>query len=422
MTLFQPPTRVQRRALVALCGPTGSGKTFTALQWARILAGPVEPIGVIDSEAESADNYHVTYNPERAATRNQFYDFPWEFGRVPAVPPYDPRHLAALIIAADRELGRHGVLVVDSLTPYWENEGGTLDIVDNAAKRTGNSFTAWQEGTPAQRFLVNTILATQCHVIVTMRSKMAYVLNQKSNKNGDTVSVPDKVGMAPVQRAGIEYEFTIVGDMDLQHRLMISKTRYDAVADLVCEKGRSHEPALKYAEWLSVGAVPITEAQADEIRAMINTIGDPDLRGRTRAEFVTEFGMPAQVLDTRWDAAKAWVAARLPEPDKADALFVADALAAPTPAPEPEFDVDGTGQGGDGGWMCVVCGDPVDVEGETCAACLEEIPRTISVDGVQWSQAQVDAYVAEHGKHPNDPSTDAMWETKPKAGSRRAAK
>jgi hypothetical protein len=87
-------------------------------------------------------------------------------------------------------------------------------------------------------------------VIVTMRSKMEYALerDEKTGKN-----VVRKLGLAPIQRQGMEYEFTIVGDMDTDHNLVVTKSRMETMADRVVNK-----PDAKFfktiLDWLNSGA------------------------------------------------------------------------------------------------------------------------------------------------------------------------
>src|SRR5690606_28365644 len=45
-----------------------------------------------------------------------------------------------------------------------------------------------------------------------------------------------KVGMAPIQRDGMEYEFDIVADMDQEHNFIVSKTRYRGLDNAVINK------------------------------------------------------------------------------------------------------------------------------------------------------------------------------------------
>ncbi len=152
----------------------------------------------------------------------------------------------------------YDVIVIDSLSHAWEGKGGALELVDNAAARSkGNSYVAWRHVTPLHNKLVDTMLQSKCHIVATMRSKMDYV--QEKDSRGNTQI--KKVGMAPIQRAGMEYEFTMVIDMDVDHNAIVSKTRCDTMADMVVTK-----PDAKFFEiftnWLNSGeAAPVIEPQ-----------------------------------------------------------------------------------------------------------------------------------------------------------------
>lgn len=221
--------RIGKKARIALAGPAGSGKTWTALDLARVLA-PDGKVLVIDTERGSASLYSDTY---------AFDELDW-------TPPYDPRQLSDTL----KEAGAtYDVIVVDSLSHFWQGEGGTLDIVENTASRSasGNRFAGWKTGTPAQNHMVETMLHSAAHVIVTMRTKTEYVLEADSRGK----QVPRKVGMAPVQRDGIEYEFTVTGDLDIDHRLTISKSRCHLLGDKMFQPGRASEMAETLRDWLA---------------------------------------------------------------------------------------------------------------------------------------------------------------------------
>lgn len=308
--LFSAAVKEQLKARVAIDGPTGSGKTWTALQWARILAGEDGPIGVVDTENRSAAYYAPA--PGDAPERLNWWDPPYTFGHLPWQPPYDPRRLAQVVQSAGEELGSNGVLVVDSFTHFWNGEGGTLDVVDKAASKSGgNTYAGWKEGSPAQRHLIDTIIHAPCHVIVTMRSKMEYVLETKKNRQGREVQTPTKVGMAPEQRAGVEYEFTVVADMDLEHRLIVSKSRCSLIADVVAESGRSHEPAELFAGWLSSGVERAPAGAVKRLTDLMDGIGDEDVRRGVKVAFAAEFGKPTELLSDRVAAAGEWLNERL---------------------------------------------------------------------------------------------------------------
>jgi hypothetical protein len=64
-----------------------------------------------------------------------------------------------------------------------------------------------------------------------MRSKTEWVMEEYTAKDGRNKSAPKKIGMAPVQASGIEYEFDVAGEMDYNHILTISKSRCPALTD-----------------------------------------------------------------------------------------------------------------------------------------------------------------------------------------------
>lgn len=205
---FKKAVKHEAKLRLAITGPSGSGKTYTALAIATNLATPV---ALIDTEHGSAAKYG-----------DQF-----EFDTIDLDPPYHPDRFVELIKVA-AEAG-YKTVVIDSMTHAWNGEGGMLDIVNAIAKRSnaGNSFTAWKDGTPIQNKFINSILTSPIHVIATMRSKQESVL-EKDERTGKMA--PRKVGMAAVQRDGMEYEFDIVLDMNLENEGSVSKTRASVLA------------------------------------------------------------------------------------------------------------------------------------------------------------------------------------------------
>ena len=186
---------------MALIGPSGSGKTYSAL---AIASGLADKVAAIDTERGSMKLYAD------------------EFGfDVLEMDSFEPENFTAAIDAASS--AGYGALIIDSLSHAWMGVGGALDQVDKAAKRSqsGNSFAAWREVTPRHNALVDAILHAPMHLIATLRSKTEWVIEKdERGKN-----VPRKIGTSPVMRDGVEYEFTVVGDMNLDHDLVISKTR-----------------------------------------------------------------------------------------------------------------------------------------------------------------------------------------------------
>lgn len=106
------------------------------------------------------------------------------------------------------------VIIIDSISHAWD------ELLDFHSRLTGNSFTNWAKVTPRQKAFTNKILQCNAHVIATMRTKQDYVLNQKDGKY-----ISEKVGLKAVQRDGLDYEFTLVFDVDIKHFAVSSKDR-----------------------------------------------------------------------------------------------------------------------------------------------------------------------------------------------------
>jgi hypothetical protein len=84
-----------------------------------------------------------------------------------------------------------------------------------------------------------------------MRAKTEYVLEADAKGK----MVPRKVGLAPVQRDGLEYEFDVVGDMTLDNELLVTKSRCEALTGQVISKPGA-EIAATLRAWLGQGVTP----------------------------------------------------------------------------------------------------------------------------------------------------------------------
>src|SRR5262249_29638566 len=146
-----------------------------------------KPVALIDTEHGSASKYAD--------------QFPFD---VLELTHFDPRRYINAIHEAEQD--GYAVLIIDSLSHAWNGTGGALELVETVAKRNqrNNTFNAWAEVTPLQNKLIDTILGSPLHIIATLRTKTEYVIEQVNGK-----SVPRKVGMAPIQRADVDYEFDI---------------------------------------------------------------------------------------------------------------------------------------------------------------------------------------------------------------------
>jgi hypothetical protein len=247
---FAKATKKQSRLRFDIEGPPGSGKTYSGLAIATGLCPPGGKIAVIDTERGSASKY---------ASKFEF--------DVLELADFAPANYVAAIAAADA--AGYDVILIDSLSHAWNAKGGALEMADKIAKRSasGNSFNAWKDVTPEQNKMVDAILQSKAHVIVTMRVKTDYVVerDERTGKN-----VPKKIGLAAVQREGLDYEFDVVGRMDHTHSMLITKTRCSALTDAYIEHP-GEQVAAVLRDWLTDGIaepermrMPQPEAKSDD--------------------------------------------------------------------------------------------------------------------------------------------------------------
>jgi energy-coupling factor transporter ATP-binding protein EcfA2 len=273
---FAPATKAASKARIALCGPSGSGKTWTALALASRLAGRGGGrIAVIDTERGSASKY-VGING-------------WKFDTV-TPDRFSPTSLTELLGVASGT--GYDVTIVDSWSHYWSGTDGMQEQADRRAK-AGNSFAGWKEVKPDERRMIDAMVSYPGHLIVTMRSKTQYVIEQIEN-NGRTKNVPRKIGLKPDQREGIEYEFDIVGDLDLDNVLTVSKSRIPSLSRAVIPQPDA-ELADAIADWLEEGE-QVTSVEEYRTRALATGMSPTELRN-LHAEVKNSGLLGAPVLD-----------------------------------------------------------------------------------------------------------------------------
>ena len=250
MSGFKKATKTQARARIALSGPAGSGKTYTALAWAAALG---QRIAFIDTERGSASLYADVF----------------DFDVLDLAPPYHP---ARLMECLDMSAGEgYDVTIIDSGSHFWAGEGGVLEIVDHA-KSGSDSYRAWSKGTPLQQRMVDAILRHPTHIVFTMRSKTEYAMVDGANGKKSV----QKLGMAPVQRDGMEYEFTLMMDVDMRHIAHVTKSRYSPLADADIPPGQTATAAQDFAAWLQTGTPLPPQASREDIAALRGQLGAMD--------------------------------------------------------------------------------------------------------------------------------------------------
>lgn len=280
--------KAEKRAVklkIALTGPAGAGKTFSALQIATGIGGK---IALIDTENGSASLYADRF----------------QFDTMDIDPPYTvQKYNEAIQAALD---AKYDVLVIDSISHAWAGEGGLLQKKEALDSRGGNQYANWAPITKEHEALKAKILSSDIHTICTMRSKQEYAL-QEDEKGRKQVK---KLGMAPVQRDGMEYEFTTVLDLAMDHSAAASKDRTSLFDGKLVKPDVTTGKALM--EWLNTSAAP---APAPDVHRSAGKAGPEDI------------GFFSQKLESRKDAgwngetfmkylAQAYGAKRLGELDK----------------------------------------------------------------------------------------------------------
>jgi len=217
---FVPAEKSQLKARVMISGAAGSGKTMAALELASALGSRV---AVIDTENGSAALYSDKY----------------KFEMLNLQPPYPPEDFVQAIKVAEN--GGFDVIVVDGITPEWSGSGGCLDL----HTKLGGRFQDWAKITPRHRSFIQKILECSTHIICTCRSKQGYAMDEQSKK-------VTKMGMAPEQRDGLDYEMTLVFNIINQtHIAEATKDRtglFDGKQFLI-----SKNTGLEILEWLNSG-------------------------------------------------------------------------------------------------------------------------------------------------------------------------
>ena len=198
--MFRRAERKKAKLRLGIAGPAGSGKTYSALLIAQGLEGK---IALIDTEHGSGELYSHLCDYDIATL----------------TPPFTPEKYISLIKEAGK--GGYSTIIIDSISHAWAGEGGLLDMHDKVAKVQNSSFTAWRQITPKHNALVEAMLQSPCHIIATMRSKQEYSVS--TDDRGRTQV--KKIGLAPIQREGMEYEFTIFLDLSVDHLAVASKDR-----------------------------------------------------------------------------------------------------------------------------------------------------------------------------------------------------
>lgn len=233
--MFVKAERKRAKLKIGITGPSGSGKTYSGLLLAK---GIGSKVAVIDTENGSASLYSDKF----------------QFDVLELAPPFSTEKYIEAIKGAEK--AGYDVILIDSISHAWAGEGGLLEQKEQLDSRgRGNSYTNWADITKKHEKFKSALLQADIHLIATMRSKQDYVL-QADEKGKQS---PKKVGLAPIQRDGMEYEFTTVFDIAMNHEAEASKDRTGLFSDKLFKI--TEETGEEFKKWLNTAAIPKPSAQ-----------------------------------------------------------------------------------------------------------------------------------------------------------------
>lgn len=183
--------------LIGLTGPSGGGKTYSAL---RLATGIQQVTG--------GDIYFIDTESRRAL----HYADSFKFKHVPFEAPFGSLdYLAALKFCVDQGAK---VVIVDSMSHEHEGPGGMVDLHDQLVdQRAGNDFAkrervkmlCWSEPKQKRRQLINGILQLNANFIFCFRAKNT----SKPVKGANGKTEVEALGFMPIAGEEFVYEQTL---------------------------------------------------------------------------------------------------------------------------------------------------------------------------------------------------------------------
>lgn len=197
---LQQAKRHQVKLRIGLSGPSGFGKSYSALLLAYGMTNDWKKIALIDTENNSAS----------------LYSHLGDFNVLSLEEPFTPeRYIKAIQVCEQADMS---VIIIDSISHEWQSKGGCLEIQE----QLGGRFQDWAKVTPRHNAFIDAIILSKCHVITTSRRKVDYSID----KGSDGKTKVSKLGMKEITREGFEYELTVNFEfLNDNHLVSTSKDR-----------------------------------------------------------------------------------------------------------------------------------------------------------------------------------------------------
>lgn len=175
--------RAGTRLVIAFAGPSGAGKTYTALKFAEGLAGgDATKVGFLDTENGRGRLYADILNKPF-----QYMEFD---------PPFTPDRFVEALDYWAQAKKKIEVLVIDSVSHEYEGTGGILEMQSGYSK----GVKGWQVVKNKHKRFVNRMLQAPFHIVCCVRAREKMDFTDANN--------PKKKGIEPIQEKNFMYEMT----------------------------------------------------------------------------------------------------------------------------------------------------------------------------------------------------------------------
>ena len=233
---LQKAERHQVKLRIGLSGPSGFGKTYSALLMAYGITNDWNKIALIDTENKSAS----------------LYSHLGDFNVLSLDEPFAPeRYLKAIQLCEESGME---LIIIDSISHEWQGKGGCLE----AHEQLGGRFQDWAKITPRHQSFIDAIILSKCHIITTSRSKVDYSLD----KDGNGKTKVMKLGTKSITREGFEYELTVNFEfLNENHLVSASKDRTELFSGKP-EFVINSSTGKKLIEWCNLG-IPVEKIKEE---------------------------------------------------------------------------------------------------------------------------------------------------------------
>jgi len=196
---FKRAVRGRFAPLIMISGPSGTGKTYSALRLASGMAGPNGKICVADTDRGRA----------------RLYADRFKFDTLDLIEPYRPQLFEAAARAAQAQGA--DVLIVDNFGHEWAGPGGVLEwheqelermAGDDFARREAVKMIGWAKVKPAHKKMLQRLYQLNLPIILCTYAERKVAVKEITDNRGRKKMQPVDLGFQPVGDKDIAFAMT----------------------------------------------------------------------------------------------------------------------------------------------------------------------------------------------------------------------